>query len=112
MKKKYIVQKKEEFNKIIRTSKPYKNKYISIYLKNNDLEYSRFGISIPKKYGIAVERNRIKRQLKEIIDSNKILFKNNADYIIIVRDSIKLKKYYEIEQIIKQSLIDIEKRGV
>lgn len=97
MKKKYIVQKKEEFNEIIRTKKPYKNKYLSIYIRKSNLDYPRFGISVPKKYGHAVERNKIKRQLKEIIDSNQILFKKSLDYIIIVKDGVKDQKYKEVE---------------
>lgn len=101
MKKRNIVQKKEEFNEIIRKTKPYKNKYIYVYIRKSKFNYPRFGISVPKKYGIAVERNKIKRQLKEIIDSNQILFKKFTDYIIIVRDQIKLKKYNEIEIILK-----------
>lgn len=107
MKKKNIVQKKEEFNDIIRKTKPYKNKYLYIYIRKSNFNYPRFGISIPKKYGIAVERNKIKRQLKEIIDSNQILFKNNLDYIIIVRDQIKFQKYSEIEKIIRNIFDDI-----
>lgn len=112
MKKKYIVKKKEEFNEIIRQTKSYKNKYISIYIRKNNLDYSRFGISIPKKYGKAVERNKIKRQVKEIIDNNKILFKNNKDYIIIVRDAIKEKHFKEKEEIILNIMKEIENKEV
>lgn len=112
MKKKNIVQKKQEFNEIIRKTKPYKNKYLNIYIRKSNFNYPRFGISIPKKYGIAVERNKIKRQLKEIIDYNQILFKNNQDYIIIVRDQIKFKKYNEIEIILKSMINDINNKEV
>ena len=108
MKKKYIVQRKEEFNEIIRNNKSYKNKYLSIYIRKSKFDYSRFGISIPKKFGHAVERNRIKRQLKEIIDYNKNLFKNNKDYIIIVRDAIKNEHFKEKEKILVNMIKIIE----
>ncbi len=111
MKKKYIVKTKEEFNEIIRTTKPYKHKCFNIYIRKSNFNYSRYGISVPKKYGIAVQRNKIKRQLKEIIDSNQYLFKKNTDYIIIVRDSIKSKEYNEIEKLIQEIFIDIQNRG-
>lgn len=112
MKKKYIVQKKEEFNEIIRTQKPYKNKYLSIYIRKSNFDYPRFGISVPKKYGSAVERNKIKRQIKEIIDSNQILFKKSLDYIIIVKDGIKQKKYKDTEQIIQEVFSFINQKEV
>ena len=112
MKKRQIVQKKEEFNEIIRTIKPYKSKYMNIYIRKNICNETRFGISIPKKYGKAVERNKIKRQLKEIIDNNKMLFKNDTDYIIIVRDAIKNMHYLEIQSILFNIMNEIENRGV
>ena len=59
-----------------------------VYLLNK--EDSRFVVSVPKKnFSLAVDRNKIKRQLREIIKKNKDLFINNGFgwYMIIFNNS-------------------------
>ena len=96
MKKKEIIQKSNDFSKIINKNTKVKNKYFSIfYEKNND---TLFGISIPKKTGNAVIRNKIKRQVKNIIDKNKIHIQKNYNYVIIVKKEIIELSYLKIEE--------------
>lgn len=85
MKKKYRVKKNIEFNSIIKNGKFYKNRFYIIYIYNNNLNYSRFGISASTKLGNAVLRNKLKRKMRAIVDSNKKYYQNNLDYIIIMR---------------------------
>lgn len=85
MRKLYIVKTTRQFDDIIKTGKCYKNKYFVIYNKDNNLKYDRFGISVTKKLGNAVFRNKYKRIIRSILDKYKKLYKNNKDYIIILR---------------------------
>ena len=57
-----------------------------------------FGISIPKKIGNAVIRNKNKRQIKNIIDNNKNNIQNGYNYVIIIRKEILSLSYQEKEQ--------------
>lgn len=96
MKKKEIIKKSNDYTKIINKNNKIKNKYYSIfYIKSND---TLFGISIPKKTAKAVIRNKIKRQIKNIIDNNKIHIQNNYNYVIIVKKEILLLSYQEKEK--------------
>lgn len=96
MKKLYIVKSAREFEAVIKTGKVYKNKNLIIYMKNNNLPFSRFGVSVGKKLGNAVYRNKYKRKLRQIIDNNKKDYIKNKDYIIILRGSAKDKTFYEL----------------
>ena len=87
MKKYETVKEHKEFDDIIANGRYKKNKYFIIYNKESNFNYPRFGIAVGKKVGIAVIRNKLKRQLREIITKNKNLFKNKKDYIIIVKRS-------------------------
>lgn len=98
MKKLYRVKDKREFNKIIQNSYYRKNKSYIIYHEPNKLPYDRFGISVGKKLGNAVNRNKYKRKIRAIIDNYKKLYVNNQDYIIILRGSAKDKDYQELNQ--------------
>lgn len=96
MKKLYIVKNQRDFDKIIKDGRYRKNNSYVIYYKKNDLPYDRFGISVGKKIGNAVNRNKYKRKLRAIIDNYKKLYINNRDYIIILRRSAKEKTYQEL----------------
>ena len=98
MKKKFIVKKSYEFDNIIKHNDILKNRGFIIYKKENNLDYNRFGISVGKKLGNAVYRNKMKRRIKDIIDS--ISIKNNIkyDYIIILRSMGKNYKYIELQE--------------
>ncbi|MDD6878824.1 MAG: ribonuclease P protein component [bacterium] len=85
MKKQFRVKKKYEFENIIKSSNFVKNKFFIIYYNKNNLNYYRFGVSVGKKLGNAVFRNKYKRKIRSIIDNNKKYYQNNLDYIIIMR---------------------------
>ena len=67
MKKEKILQKSEDFSNIISTGQKQKNKYFSLYYKKSN--ESHYGITVPKKIGHAVIRNKLKRQTREILDN-------------------------------------------
>lgn len=85
MKKFEIVKEHYEFDNIINEGKSIGNKVFSIYFLKHDEEYPRFGIAVGKKIGNAVTRNKYKRIIRNIIDNNKLLFKKDYDYIIIIK---------------------------
>ena len=98
MKKINIIKKSFEINKVINSKNVYKNKYFYIYKDNNNLNIHRFAICVSKKIGNAVTRNKIKRQVKDIIDKSNFIFKNNNDYVIILRKEINTLNYNEIKE--------------
>ena len=94
MKKINIIKKSEEFQKIIKNNKSYKTKYLYIYIAKHEENIYHFGLSVGKKIGNAVRRNKVKRQLREIISEND--YQNNFDCIIIVRREINNCSFEEI----------------
>ena len=102
MKKKNIVKDSKEFTRIIHTIRPYRGKGFLIYIDKsvgnsfdkNDFDY-QFGITISNKVGHAVVRNRIKRQIKSIIDKNN--YQNSFKCIIIIKREILEKNYHDLE---------------
>lgn len=97
MRKLYIVQRHDEFDSIINNCPSKKNNSFVIYYKDNDYKYDRYGISVGKKIGNAVERNLYKRKIRAIIDNYKKNYVNQKDYIIILRRSAKDKSFQELE---------------
>ncbi len=98
MKKLYIVKSTQDFEKIIKAQNFSKNQSFIIYEKKNNLPYDRFGISVSKKLGNAVYRNKYKRKIRAIIDKYKKNYNNNKDYIIIFRKGGENKLFQDLEQ--------------
>jgi len=93
MKKINILKNSRDFERIIKKYKPYKYKDYIIYLERNTNDVYKFGLSVGKKIGNAVERNKVKRQLKSIIDQKD--YQNNFNCIIIVGRGINERTFEE-----------------
>lgn len=98
MRKLYVVKESKDFDNIIKNNNYNKNKSFVIYSINNDLKYNRYGISVSKKLGNAVFRNKYKRKIRSIIDNYKKDCNISKDYIIILRRGAINKKYNELKE--------------
>jgi len=98
MKKKDIVRSKILFNDIIKEGKRNANKYFVLcYVRKNELN-NNYGIAVGKKIGNAVVRNKIKRQIRNIVDKNNKLFPNFHNYIIICKKEILNLSFWDMEK--------------
>lgn len=87
MKRIETIKNNDYFSSIIKTGKYQKNDFFVIYyIYNKDKVNPSFGVAIKKSIGKAVVRNKLKRQTRALIDLNKKEFKNNTDYIIMIRN--------------------------
>ena len=96
--KEYHIKKNQEIEKIIKNKHSVGNKYFVIYSMDNlETNHYRFAISIGKKYGIAVERNLMKRRVREIIKNNMKLI-GNKDYVFVIKPASKELDFTTIEK--------------
>ena len=96
MKKINILKESYDFERIIKNNKPIKYKDYIIYIERKNNEIYKFGFSVGKKIGNAVTRNKIKRQLKSIVDKKD--YQNNFNCIIIVGKGILDRSFEEMER--------------
>jgi len=94
MKKEFRVKRNEDFSKIIARKKSFANSCFIIYKDENRMGHGRVGISVSKKLGNAVTRNKIKRQLRMMIQEC-FHFDEEVDYIVIVRKRFLDNTYIE-----------------
>ena len=102
MKKLYRIRKNEEFTQIIGKRHSVASANFVLYADNKKQDNCRVGISVSKKLGDAVDRNRIKRQVREMAKT-LIDFENGPKDIIIIVRPPYLKNTFQ------DNLLDLEK---
>ena len=95
MNKEKIIKNSETYSEIISKKQSYKNKYFSIYYEKSASD-NKYGITVPKKVGKANIRNKLKRQVKNIIMTNEFNIQNNYNYVIIIKEATLELSYNEM----------------
>lgn len=109
MKKEFRVLKNYEFSSIIQNRQFVKSSSFVCYFQKRKLDHARVGISVGKKLGNAVCRNKVKRQLRSIVD-DVFTFEEGYDVIIIVRPAYTNKSFEENKNEMKENQNRIIKR--
>lgn len=100
MKKQYRIKKTQDIEKVIKNKKFSANPYFVIYRSNNpETSHYRYAISVSKKLGNAVERNRIKRQIKASIRELNLDTNPTLNFFIVARAGVlKLEKHEDFKE--------------
>ena len=59
--------------------------YLVLYARKNRSDCNRVGITVSKKLGHAVVRNRVRRRLKEVYRLNEERFSPGWDIVVVAR---------------------------
>ncbi len=86
-----------DFRKTYRQGLSYSNRRFVVYVRKNGLDHNRVGISTSRKYGNAVQRNRIKRILKELYRAYESNIAVGRDLVFIPRIGSRDRSLREVE---------------
>lgn len=89
--------KNKDFQVVYKNGKSHANKYLVMYIYNNESSSNRLGISVSKKIGNSVVRHRITRLIRESYRQQEDLFQKGWDIVVIARAGAKGRTYQEIE---------------
>ena len=96
MKKINRVKKYREFHEIFDKRVCKRSNLFTIYYRKNDYGFERYGLLVTKKNGIAVTRNKIKRQVRMMIDKVSD-YSKPLDVIVVVSKRYDINQYTENE---------------
>lgn len=81
------IKKNSDFQIVYKKGKSYANKYLVMYVIENNRNNSRIGISVSKKVGNSIVRHRMTRLLRECYRLNEDKLKVCVDIVVVVRAS-------------------------
>ena len=93
------IKKNFEFKIVLKRGKAYGGKNIIIYIYPNNKPFNRMGIGVSKKYGKAVQRNKIKRLIRENYKNIEQNLNGNYNFLIMVKNDAEASKvdFYSIK---------------
>lgn len=86
-----------DFQNVYKKGKSYANKYMVMYVLENDQNINRIGISVSKKVGNSVVRHHITRLVRESYRLQENIFNSGLDIVVIARNNASTAKYADIE---------------
>ena len=97
MKHSESLKKNMDFQNVYQNGKSYANKYLVMYVLENQSNKNRIGISVSKKVGNSVIRHRITRLIRESYRLQEEMFNSSLDIVVIARSTAREVGYKEIE---------------
>jgi len=83
------LSRSRDFDAVYRQGRSVSSRFLVLYwFPQEEAASPRFGFSVPRSVGGAVERNRIKRQLREVWDARLEGVPEGNDYVLIVRPGL------------------------
>jgi ribonuclease P protein component len=73
------------------------NGYLVLYARRNRTATHRVGVTVGKKLGHAVVRNRVRRRLREVYRLNEGKFAPGWDLVVVARSRCIRARFSEIE---------------
>ena len=102
------IREEQSFRNFLRNARPVKLGFF-LYFLENEYPYHRFAISVNRKVGNAVERNYIKRFMKECFRRNQHRFTRNVDVWVIIKQKFDKKNVDYITKLFDKAILKINK---
>jgi ribonuclease P protein component len=91
------LKKNHEFKRLYNKGKSAASQCAVVYCRRNGSSENRLGITVSTKLGGAVQRNRIRRRLKEVYRLNEEKFSAGYDIVLVARMKSRYIGFSELE---------------
>jgi ribonuclease P protein component len=98
------VLKSSDFKKALQGGRKQLTEHFKVFIYPNDLERKRLGITTSRRVGTAVNRNRIKRLLREFFRLHKTCFPPSSDIVFIAKPGADKLDYSRLREELKNIL--------
>ncbi|MGD2124602.1 MAG: ribonuclease P protein component [Desulfobacteraceae bacterium] len=101
---------RKDFVNVNRLGKKHHTAHLTIILMHNGLGITRLGITVSKRTGNSVTRNRVKRIIREFYRQHKTHFPRSHDIVIAARKGAGYLDFWRIKEELGEFFLDKEFR--
>ena len=90
MQRRHRLSRSQDFDAVYRRGRSTSTRYLVLYWfpREEGDDDARLGLAVPKSTGSAVQRNRIKRRLRELWRARLEQVPPGCDYVLVVRPGL------------------------
>ena len=94
------LRKRREFEECYASGVRVSGRHVQVFLlADSSAGRPRLGISVPRRVGTAVTRNRVRRRIREVFRRSRALFGDTAPHLVVnVRPSAAAADFSELSQ--------------
>ena len=97
---------RKDFVNLNKSGKRYHTAHFTLIFKQNGLDDTRLGITVSKKIGNAVKRNRVKRLIREFFRLHKKFFPQRYDIVIVAKMGASDLDFSKIKEELGEIILD------
>lgn len=90
------LKKRYQFNYVYKNGTHFSSSALVLYVASSKTKSIKVGFAVTKKLGKAVERNKIRRRLREIVRNYLPNLKQNYTIIIVAKDNVSEFSFEEL----------------
>lgn len=101
LRKEERIRRRADFLRISKEGGKYQTEHFRVFICPNRLSLRRLGITVGKRVGIAVERNRLKRIIREFFRLNKEALLPSSDFVITGKEGAAKLNFWQVSKELK-----------
>ena len=95
------LKRNADFQNVYKNGKSYANRYLVMYVLENQTGRNRLGISVSKKVGNSIVRHRVTRLIRESYRLQEDMFNSGLDIVVIARGTARDASFHQISSALK-----------
>lgn len=92
------LKKNHEFREVYNCGRSYANRFLVMYVAENNTDRNKLGIAVSKKVGNSVVRHKVTRLIRESYRLHEDIFNSGLSIVVVARVISSGASYHDIEK--------------